>query len=192
MPSSWKGLQLRPERRFSTAAAMADALEAVVRPAPPEAVAAWVNLLAKDELAKRTGLVREAPCVYSPGGGVSRARRRAVWLGVAGAATGLVTAGAVALAASGTRVPTPAPTLAARTPPSITAAIPLVESTTPENAAPATYESHRDSEAASLATRAPTPPPIRSAARAPSNDCSPPYTRDAHGRKLYKVHCLGR
>jgi eukaryotic-like serine/threonine-protein kinase len=54
-----RGLSRSPDERFASAADMALALERAVPPAAPREVAAWLQLLAGDALAKRAALVIE-------------------------------------------------------------------------------------------------------------------------------------
>jgi hypothetical protein len=54
-----RGLSRRPEDRFETAHAMAVALEAVVTPASAAQVGAWVESIAREDLAKQAGLVAD-------------------------------------------------------------------------------------------------------------------------------------
>jgi len=52
-----RGLSRFPEARFESAEQMAEALERLVRPAPPREVAAWMQSLAGEALAQRARLV---------------------------------------------------------------------------------------------------------------------------------------
>ncbi len=52
-----RGLSRAPEARFESAEQMAEALEQLIRPAPPREVAAWVQSLAGEALTQRARLV---------------------------------------------------------------------------------------------------------------------------------------
>ena len=54
-----KGLQRKPDKRFSTALEMADALEAALAPASSREVARWMQQLSAETLAQRAKLVAE-------------------------------------------------------------------------------------------------------------------------------------
>lgn len=204
-----KALDRAPEGRFSTAAEMADALEACGVASASE-VALWVNELAGPTLAERTKALEalsqlaapEAPAATVP------APRRRVWplVAVAGVAVAVAVAwalfplsttggdqrsGPVAGGRSGAssgaqqdgraegKSPPPPPVVVREEPPPPRDAPPAPQPPPVTKPAPPP----RPKPAADSVAKKPDPPK-------PAVSCDPPFTIDASGVKRFKVECL--
>lgn len=213
-----RGLSSDPEKRFKSAREMAMAIERTVPAAPAMEVSEWVERTAFELLEGRARAIAtiehggtapsaskialadapqraEDPSSISVSrrtdAGKSARRRRAVWAVVALLA---IVAAFVLVRA---RRDAPKETAAAAAPvatsaaPSASAPAPSVEELAVEPAPPPAAGK------AKLPTKttkvAPKTKPTATTSVAPANtsaDCTPPYTYDSLGRRIYKRHCL--
>ena len=165
-----RSLRRRPEDRFPTARAFADAIEASVAIASTAEVAAWLDREAGDVLAKREQLFPRDEDKPPP---AARLRTR-----VLVALGGVLLVGGVALGvvrASSHAPQEPAPVAA-------TLPAPVEPVDPPAPAAPPA------SEAPSASSDDPAAAPRRQATRA--RRCDPPYVLDAKGHKIWKRECF--
>ncbi len=209
-----RALSTEPTRRFRTTREMAMAIERCVPAAPAMEVAEWVERLAWDLLERRRVALavvegnptsrdapppissrREDPSSISVAKPPPRTRRRrALWLVL----LALLTA---TLAFVIARPMTKRPPSAATAPPPPSPPPPLA------SGGPSTAPSSPEPTAVLLPVISATPPasapqkappptkPLPSAAPKPVDsvsDCTPPYTYDELGRRIYKRHCLGK
>lgn len=205
-----KALALDPSRRFESARAMANALEATGLIALPSELGDWVQSIAGDTLQRRSARVAEiesrtdirSPIVDPPSEAVTEIqavvplredppRRRGRWLGALALVLALGGAGIFWLREP--TVDTKAAAPAVTTPSPAPSATPTV--VRPSPAAPA--------ESAPTASAAPTgassgPPPAAPSKVFPrprplpakTVDCDPPFYFDADGIKQLKPSCL--
>jgi serine/threonine-protein kinase len=191
-----RALDRDPERRFATAAEMADALEACGAATPAE-VATWVTSVAAERLAERARLVAELEQTEDApeGGGAPKPASGLRWA-IAGAALALT----VAFGAWGTLRQAPelagAGTAAALVRP---AALPAPTLPVPPAATPVNVVAVTGTSAPALNE---VRPPARKHAHAlvarksqrregpPAPKCDPPFVIDADGVKRFKVECL--
>jgi serine/threonine-protein kinase len=187
-----RGLERDPANRFASAREMALALELAVTPASTAEVGAWVEDLAREALASRAAALIEietssglepaaanerdvrAPVPTSARRLARRALQMAVCAILVALGVGSIAAAfrgsapvAVTLAAQESVEPSPAPIAAATTVPSAApaAAVPHVERV---------YGKRQR-----LSTK-----------NAAATDCSPPYTYNGVGHKVFKPQCL--
>lgn len=237
-----RGLRRKPEDRFSSARAMADALVAVVPPAPAAAIASWLDMIAGPELAQMRARVAEvellanaivpgsvrgetlmtATRVFSPSRPPPAPLPAAVEASTARTPRRLFTrtyaevAVAAFLIAMAVAVATKASIQAARTPDTASpdTAAPSLESgevagasspplTPAAPVAPPTAAVEVVASGVDAVVSAPPAPSVRpvvataaaavkhpaSAPPSKSKKCSPPYTFDNEGHKLFKPEC---
>jgi serine/threonine-protein kinase len=202
-----RALATQPGRRFASAREMADALRATLEGAAPcnDRVARWVEDVAGTALRERAGRMERARQR-----GLAEARARRVWKG------GMMAAGcAAALAAAVAFAKRPAASEPGRAEQQVTSEpTPVVETRVVSAGADGDEFIELD-ELGTLTVDAPDAPDVggapaalgrRTASLSPKAaaalrrhgradseaNCSPPYTRDSLGRKLYKNECLGR
>lgn len=166
-----RSLRRRPEDRFPTARAFADAIEANVAIASTAEVAAWLDREAGDVLAKRDELFPRDEDKRAP---VARLRTRVL---VALGGVVLVAGGAVAVVRASSHASPEAGPVAAPLPSPVDPVDPPVPAAPPASEAPSAFG---DDPAA--------PPPRRQATRA--RRCDPPYVVDAKGHKIWKRECF--
>ncbi|MBL8714764.1 MAG: protein kinase [Myxococcales bacterium] len=211
-----RALSTEPSRRFRTTREMAMAIERCVPAAPAMEVAEWVERLAWDLLeTRRTALAiveghpssgeapppissrREDPSSISVSQPVpKRGRRRVVGLVLLAFVTASL---AFVLARPAAKKPVSA--VAAASPPTSTAS-PEASTAPSVSAAPTATEPSTvvlpvvsvPSLIAPTHKIAPSKPPPSVAPKPvdPPSDCTPPYTYDELGRRIYKRHCLGK
>jgi eukaryotic-like serine/threonine-protein kinase len=187
-----RGLERDPARRFASAHDMALALERAVAPASAAEVGVWVESLAREALASRAAAVCEVETGSGPEGPLAETRahdptprapevprpRRAlriatsamlIALGAGGIAVAFRGSSAVATSAPGRHLVEPASSTEA----------PAPTSTSEPTPAPA-----------ARSERAAGRRPHMSKASSATADCSPPYTYNASGHKVFKPQCL--
>jgi serine/threonine-protein kinase len=184
-----RGLRHDPERRFSSAREMANALSACVPPCSPGVAADWIGRLAGDELRSRMDALVAFERTPRPVAGrasspvVARPRSRAR---MAAAATALLTLSAAAVFVARRPSQTGPVLEEPRAAPLGEAAIVHIASEPPESASPA-----RDQPVAPAPAR-PTRARAELSPRRPEAlpDCHVPYVVDGVGTRVYKRECL--
>jgi serine/threonine-protein kinase len=183
-----RALEGDPSRRPASARAFAREIAAAVAPASPPEVAEWVEEVARDLLASRR---RAHDAAARP------PRRRAAAAIAVAVLFASVAAGALALSrrpphATDANAPSPTPpadsaaTVAAPAP-LPAASVEAVEELEPE-APPVVVPKTETARARSRpSVTSPTPHP---GGKPPRPDCTPPWTLDALGRRIYKRACL--
>ncbi len=214
-----RALERDSSKRFATAREMAEALESCDRVAAPAEVAAYVQSVAAEQLAKRTSLISE---VESTSAIRAASPEMAQQILRTEAATDVASVKTSAGSSSvsvlthppGKRIGMMVSVLALlgtagigfffarevvfRTPPdsppkAIVAAPPASSSPAAVSASAAPPPAPSPSASApepSVAKPKPRPKPIAGSPAAPPSDCDPPYTFDSNGMKKYKPHCL--
>jgi eukaryotic-like serine/threonine-protein kinase len=186
-----RGLERDPANRFQSARDMAVALERAVVPASTAEVGAWVEGLAPEALASRAKALREVetwsgleptPEGLEPEGARARSssprRVRAVQVAVSLVLFALGV-GSIAVALRGPeRVASSAPGRH------------LVPSSVHEEVPSATAPSDPPVAAAVRAERVTGKRPHMAKMSPPPSECSPPYTYNAAGHKVFKPQCL--
>ena len=186
-----RGLERDPANRFESAREMALALEAAVAPASAAEVGAWVDGLAHEALASRAAVLAEietssgfAPPSATERGGSpapTSARPRGLKALQLAVCTVLVALGAGSIAVAFRGSAPVAVTEAAE--PSVEPSQPLVvPATTAPSVSPAAPVPHVD--------RAPGKRQRLSTKTAAATDCSPPFTYNGVGHKVFKPQCL--
>jgi len=178
-----RALALSPDRRYPTARAMAEAIEATFSPAPPSEVGAWVSTSAAAALGVRAGWVAEierapiateteattaSPLTTETPAAPPGRRRTAATVGLAVAA--IVAIGAVALARGGARGADESAAAVAPTEPA-----PPAEPAPAEPVPAASASTESEPEPMAPARSAPRRVP-RGGARAPSTAAQPSAT----------------
>jgi hypothetical protein len=191
-----QGLAGSPDLRFASARDMARALQGCVAPAPPSAVADWVEHLAHERLAVRkaeterieraaTGQTDARVLLCRIASGQARSRQRFYFV------AGLLLTGAIAVgwrASLGGKETKPSENTAAGPSASAPArALPELACAADSQSLPA-----NTGDRAPSPLLAPPAAPRASHRRAPtrSDDCSIPFTFDPSGLRIYKRHCL--
>ena len=206
-----RALESDPAKRFATARELALAIERCVPAAPTLAVVEWLDQVAHDEIHARDalleGLERELP---APPSSASRRedpssievvaqprpqprRRQTVLVAAVGiAALAALGVGTLALRGEPTRSAATAPRVPAlpTPPPSASAADVAPVASEPRVAQPVPDVVPDDSPAPRASPPKAGKPPAKAGAAKPADDCTPPYTYDAIGRRIYKRNCL--
>jgi len=214
-----RGLSGEPEKRFKSAREMAMAIERTVPAAPAMEVGEWVERTAFELLEARAQVIAaiehgstapsgskipivsaqaEAPKVVEDPSSISVSRRttpsprrrRAVWAVVA--LLGLIAIVAFARtrreepkpATASAPVASSAPTIASSAAPEPTVEE-VVESAPPAPGKPKPVKVTKTATPKAKPSASAPPPPAPTTA-----DCTPPYTWDSLGRRIYKRHCL--
>ncbi|MGZ3422358.1 MAG: serine/threonine-protein kinase [Polyangiales bacterium] len=216
-PIVMRALERDPEKRFPTARDMAQAIEESVPTASPAEIGEWVDAIATDFLKKRSELVAEvertsaadAPMgaalrisgdatPISKKSGVStvslststpppRPRSRSLLYVVVAllGLSALVVVGFFALRKTGPVEPStsakPVSSVEAKPSASVSVSVSASAISPPVASSPEPKPS--------VTTKAPVYK-IKGPAAAPKEDCDPPFTYDAKGKKTYKVNCL--
>lgn len=199
--------------RFATAEELAEALRAVISPASPREVAAWVAEVAGQGLAERAAHVRELEAVSLDARDTTPTKRppprsietdpslaanavdvtpapRTRRVGLAGAAA-IVAASAIAVvawrvgSAAPEAAPASAPVAHAEPPPAETQAAPPPPPPTVDVATAATATA-----TAATSAPAPKPRPAKAPPRAAKVGCEPPFVVGPDGKKHYKPECF--
>lgn len=195
------------DKRFPTAKAMADAIDAI-GVAPQSEVSAWLERFAGAELRARQATldaVGSTPPVLWTGGAdpapvlaVVRTRRRGVPKSAFAAVVATGAAVLVALvvsARSASSPPSSAPAAsapvasAALSPPSARELGPTGVEAPPEPLASASQPTAAEPSSASARPK-PRPRAVSAPTAAPDNACSPPFEIDADGHKRHKPECF--
>jgi serine/threonine-protein kinase len=201
-----RALERAPEKRFESAAAMANAIAAIAALADPSRVGAFIADVGEDELRARAAKIAKvsADPVPAPAPTPSTTRRasraprssaRRRWLGIAmlgGAALLVMLLGLRVRARDGTGA-------AVRSTSASAPAAPVAEPPTdnpggspaPEDPVPS--EKDTSSPVRAHVSKAPPRPEVRASAQRPSArgaSCSPPFVYDAKGTKHFKPECF--
>ncbi len=191
-----RGLSRNPETRFSSAEAMADALEAAQPIAKPRVVGQWVTELAGEGLSRRTELKTRLDTIGISSVSVAtpvpipmhvrepRRRRLWPWLLAALASASLVVAFVLTSRTPTSGSPVPRELASA----SVTTAAASSTTIAASNTSDASIEIFSTTASA---TAPPKPKPTFLAKPPPPKkpDCTPPYTIDAEGVHVPKKEC---
>lgn len=177
-----RGLERDRARRFATAHDMARALEKVLSPASTSEVGPWVRELAKDELQRLEGIVRDIELEASGSSAEIEGSPRVSLIAFAIAIALVIGWILIEPPPLSTHVEEPGHTLLPQV------GIPL----TPEVAPSPAPASPPSAPAASSARVAPPAVRVKAPASARAPDCDPPYVVDKDGFQRMKPECLKR
>lgn len=197
-----------PAHRFTTARAMARAIEAAIPLASAAEVGEWVEALARDSLLDRAGKVARVESGAAvpidegrsrPSGRRPRAARQGAlvvcaiigagtlaWLARRGLPASRATTWSSESVSHAGAPDSGEPPPSALPPPGMANVASSIEANPAPAAPPTVPVARRLAPAASLSTALPRPRPLLPT----KNDCEPPWIVDADGVKKYKVECL--